>query len=122
MTNDQAPMTNDKANLPLKSQDGKCRECGCTDRGACAISAVPCFWVQPDLCSGCATVAQVLESVGGLAWLLAVAADITRQMDRELADRARWQPAEEVLALECDHPWHSNRGLITDCPSCGESP
>jgi hypothetical protein len=21
--------------------------------------------------------------------------------------------------VECDHPWHRNPGLITDCPGCG---
>jgi len=29
-----------------------CRECGCTDNDACFPS---CFWVEPDLCSACAT-------------------------------------------------------------------
>lgn len=39
-----------------------CRVCGCTDTNACmvqleqqdgAIVETPCWWVDPDLCSGC---------------------------------------------------------------------
>lgn len=38
-----------------------CRVCGCTDDDACAFDpigddagTVPCWWVAPGLCSGCA--------------------------------------------------------------------
>jgi len=67
-----------------------CRVCECrrvcewTDRTACAVSEVPCFWVEEDLCSSCATVQQVLKTRGGMAWLLTIAADISRQMEAEV--------------------------------------
>ncbi len=48
----------------------RCRECGCTEENACAVDeeafvehagifacvvdAATCWWVGPDLCSGCA--------------------------------------------------------------------
>ena len=47
----------------------RCRQCGCTDDNACLVDAgfvaahgglhepdqqPTCWWVQPDLCSGCA--------------------------------------------------------------------
>ena len=36
----------------------KCRECGCTDKRACATGVTgqtPCHWVESDLCSSCDT-------------------------------------------------------------------
>jgi hypothetical protein len=36
---------------------GKCRKCGCTDldcSGCVERTGLPCFWVEPDLCSACA--------------------------------------------------------------------
>jgi hypothetical protein len=38
--------------------DGRCRVCGCIDVRPCRIpspdgAAQPCWWVEPDLCSGC---------------------------------------------------------------------
>lgn len=93
-----------------------CRVCGCTDRNACDVSAVPCFWVEGDLCSACATVEQVLEARGGLAWLLAVAADISRQMENEV-----FTPA--MTGIEGQSPTYTTgrtaeRVFIT-CRRCG---
>jgi hypothetical protein len=34
---------------------GSCRRCGCTDDRACQTEDGPCFWVEDDLCSACAT-------------------------------------------------------------------
>jgi hypothetical protein len=38
-------------------QPGVCRVCGCTDDHACITpeSGIPCSWLEPDLCSACAT-------------------------------------------------------------------
>lgn len=35
---------------------GTCRKCGCTESAACMTTEFggACFWVKPDLCSGCA--------------------------------------------------------------------
>lgn len=33
----------------------RCRGCGCTDFKACVTESGPCYWVEPGLCSGCAT-------------------------------------------------------------------
>jgi hypothetical protein len=33
----------------------RCRICGCTEEKACLSGGVPCHWVEPDLCSACAT-------------------------------------------------------------------
>ena len=33
----------------------RCRECGCTDLGACeGEDGLPCAWVEDDLCTACA--------------------------------------------------------------------
>lgn len=32
----------------------KCRSCSCTQNNACMTEDGPCWWVAPDLCSGCA--------------------------------------------------------------------
>jgi len=41
----------------------KCRVCGCTDERACETPAGPCFWVEPDLCSGCLMSARLSDVV-----------------------------------------------------------
>lgn len=33
----------------------RCRGCGCTDRAACLTEDGPCHWVEPELCSACAS-------------------------------------------------------------------
>lgn len=33
----------------------RCRICGCSETNACVRDGVPCHWVEPDLCSACAT-------------------------------------------------------------------
>lgn len=35
---------------------GTCRKCGCTDtdcRQCIEKTGVPCYWIEPDLCSAC---------------------------------------------------------------------
>jgi hypothetical protein len=40
--------------LPNLSDGRSCRQCGCADRRACVSPTTgPCWWVEPDLCSGC---------------------------------------------------------------------
>lgn len=39
-----------------------CRQCGCTDTHACVDDRGPCWWVEADLCSHCATPAGALNS------------------------------------------------------------
>lgn len=41
----------------------KCRVCGCEDLNACwdERSGTPCFWVEEDLCSACATTVSAEE-------------------------------------------------------------
>lgn len=41
------------ANFPAPKQVRACRKCGCTEMSACATPIGPCFWVSPNLCSGC---------------------------------------------------------------------
>lgn len=36
----------------------RCRRCGCTDDQACEGG---CWWVEPDLCSACQDVGELLE-------------------------------------------------------------
>lgn len=38
-----------------KGEPGVCRECGCSEEVACNYGGKPCHWVEPDLCSACAT-------------------------------------------------------------------
>ena len=44
--------------LPQLAQAGvqKCRRCGCTETTPCMTTDGPCYWVEPDLCSACASV------------------------------------------------------------------
>jgi len=48
--------------------DRKCRVCGCTDARACICEGLPCCWVEEDLCSACATPAELVRSEQGRAW------------------------------------------------------
>ena len=43
----------------------RCRECGCTDFNACRTDTGPCWWVEADLCSACATATPLPASRGG---------------------------------------------------------
>jgi len=36
----------------------RCRICGCTDDHACVTEEGPCYWVEQDLCSACASKTQ----------------------------------------------------------------
>jgi len=74
-----------------------CRECGCTDSAACLVAGVPCMWVEADLCSGCASVSQLLEAAGGLAWVLLVAAHVA-------GEREAWSEAAESYLTIADAP------------------
>jgi len=87
----------------------KCRRCGCTDDNACLIFGVGCFWVEADLCSACATMHQVLEARGGLAWVLEIAAMASIEAENELLGPAvagvtETEAAEiEALLREASH-------------------
>lgn len=50
---------------------GVCRICRCTDSTACVLEATqldgstvvqPCWWLEPDLCSGCGVLEEVDET------------------------------------------------------------
>ena len=47
------------ATAKAKAKKRTCRVCGCTDEKACLTACGPCFWVTRNLCSGCATAAQI---------------------------------------------------------------
>ena len=47
----------------MATSERRCRECACTEQNGCIVSAwdpvnlihvMTCWWVEPDLCSGCA--------------------------------------------------------------------
>lgn len=71
----------------------RCSRCGCAEHEPCflvssdmfqapdplllignerarQIDGLPCCWIGPELCSACATVAELLESRDGFDWLL----------------------------------------------------
>lgn len=80
----------------------KCRECGCTDEAACLVGDVPCFWVDPDLCSSCAPLSRVLEMSGGLGWVLMVCAGVSAEVERDASYAATpGDPAIFGTADEC---------------------
>ena len=58
----------------------ECCECGCTDDHACLVEGVPCFWVRDDLCSRCATLAEVESTERGRTWLALVTAKWKREL------------------------------------------
>ena len=43
-----------------RNQRRKCRICGCTNFNACVEvgTGLPCYWIQEDLCSACASPAE----------------------------------------------------------------
>lgn len=52
----------------------RCKRCKCTGERGCQIPlsddrTIACCWVAPDLCSGCATMREVLASPVGRSWL-----------------------------------------------------
>jgi len=42
-----------------KNIERVCRVCGCTDATPCMHTGIPCFWIEKDLCSDCASVADM---------------------------------------------------------------
>jgi hypothetical protein len=44
---------------PASASAGVCRVCSCTDLEACAEG---CFWVEPDLCSGCLMILDAIAA------------------------------------------------------------
>lgn len=43
-----------------------CRVCGCSDFRACWTESGPCYWIEYDLCSACATEDQKLNNSSAL--------------------------------------------------------
>lgn len=39
----------------LVANERKCRVCGCTDATPCMHTGLPCWWIEKDLCSDCAS-------------------------------------------------------------------
>lgn len=39
----------------LDAGDATCRRCGCSELDACQTEHGACFWLEPDLCSACAS-------------------------------------------------------------------
>ena len=60
----------------------QCRRCGCTDEAGCLVAGVVCTWVQDNLCSACATLAELLSHEDGIAWLHLVLASCTESERR----------------------------------------
>ncbi|WEV59697.1 hypothetical protein OZX67_03930 [Bifidobacterium sp. ESL0728] len=48
--------------FPLASRQ-RCRVCGCDDLHACHTANGSCQWVEPDLCSACATRQQMNDAL-----------------------------------------------------------
>jgi hypothetical protein len=90
----------------------RCRVCGCTQDRACVGEDGPCWWAESDLCSACATPAQITvaildQTVLRTGEILEQAppqhrAEIRAAMRRYAAARtivqrcAAWQAAKEV--------------------------
>jgi hypothetical protein len=50
------------------NEAASCVICGCTEERACDVQGVPCCWVGPRLCSGCAPLHAVLQTEHGRQW------------------------------------------------------
>jgi hypothetical protein len=70
---------------PKRDRDGliRCRVCWCTERDACNP---PCSWFEPDLCSGCALIAEALESWREMALRPSMAALLREARRRRIAE------------------------------------
>jgi len=60
---------------------------------------------------------EMLESTGGPILLTLTKGKFTAQ---PLVNGCELMLREDGDKAACDHPWHSNPGLITPCPQCGE--
>ena len=40
-------------------------------------------------------------------------------MDLLLTTSERESLLQAIDEVECDHPWHDNLALLTECPNCG---
>ena len=50
-------------------QAGACRRCGCSDRDCSECverTGEPCWWVEADLCSACATPEEIAEAMAAV--------------------------------------------------------
>jgi hypothetical protein len=89
----------------------RCRVCGCTQDRACVSEDGPCWWVEADLCSACATTAQI--AVAGLdrriKELQQAAADpyYANLRDAIALEQRRFTAARHIV-LHCD-AWQARR-------------
>lgn len=51
--NEELVQVLDPAPYEASTTPGRCRICGCMEFSACMTEDGPCYWVEPDLCSGC---------------------------------------------------------------------
>jgi hypothetical protein len=61
----------------------RCRVCGCTDEQACLVEGLPCCWAEEDLCSACATPAELRRTEHGRKWL----ERLTQRLRKRLAGK-----------------------------------
>ncbi len=41
------------------------------------------------------------------------------EVDLLLTTSERESLLQAIAEIECDHPWHDNPALLTECPNCG---
>lgn len=59
----------------------QCRCCGCTDNDACQVNGVACCWIDEELCSACAGIEDIVNTLAGQAWLVKLLEATKQQFD-----------------------------------------
>ena len=75
----------------------RCSRCGCTEHDACQVLGVPCCWIREDLCSACATLAELIESEdAGYPWLMSVLGEHCGRLliQQDVPPPMIWRPGE----------------------------
>lgn len=82
----------------------RCRVCGCTADRACVDDDGPCWWVERDLCSACATPAQI--AVAALDQAVLRAGEVLEQAPprhhAEIRAAMRRFAAARTIVQRCD--------------------
>lgn len=95
----------------LRSCDGYCRVCGCSQVNACVTDTGACHWVEPDLCSACVGAAAALPTPA--AWASPAAADRELLAARQLVRLLR-----DTLIDRGEHTGACERALASGAERC----
>lgn len=88
----------------------RCRVCGCTQDRACVGEDGNCWWVEADLCSACATPAQIVVAALDQAVLRTgeILEEAPPQHHAEIRAAMRRYAAARIIVQRCD-AWQTGK-------------